>query len=221
MKKYPFLLRKIVLVSGLAALITGGGQLLAHPVTGAGERPTGAMLAHPCAGCHGPMGASAGETPILAGQPASYLYGSMLAYRDGQRHGTIMDRFAKGYSNAELQAISNFFAEQPWVSATRKTDPAAVARGRQLHGELGCIGCHGSHGQSTADGVPRLAGQYRYYLVAELENQRDPDRPLPAAALVMRSLLNQSPGGKLNDQQLHDLASFYATDSHQTNTREQ
>ena len=36
----------------------------------------------------------------------------MAAFRSGQRPATIMDQIAKGYSEAEVQAIADWYAAQ-------------------------------------------------------------------------------------------------------------
>ena len=73
------------------------------------EPPAGAAS---CSGCHA---ASAGvETPVprLVGRNAAELVQQMQAFRDGQREATVMDRIAKGFSDAEVQAIAAWYAEQ-------------------------------------------------------------------------------------------------------------
>ncbi len=74
----------------------------------------GAVLANTCAGCHGTQGASVDtKIPPLAGQNADEFVKTMLAYRDGSRKGTIMNRVAKGYSEDEIRAIAEYFASFP------------------------------------------------------------------------------------------------------------
>ncbi|MFC7691086.1 c-type cytochrome [Paeniroseomonas aquatica] len=59
-----------------------------------------------CAGCHG-----GGALPALAGQPAEAVTAAMLAYQAGERAPTVMDRIARGFTEAEIRAIA------AWVSA--------------------------------------------------------------------------------------------------------
>ncbi len=73
------------------------------------EAPPGASA---CSGCHA---ASANvETPVprLVGKNPSEIVAAMQAFRNGQRPATIMDRIAKGFSDAEIEAIANWYAEQ-------------------------------------------------------------------------------------------------------------
>lgn len=74
-----------------------------------------ALLAGPCANCHGTDGRSPGAIPSLAGRPDSLLKLQLSAYRsDTPPPGTtIMNRLAKGYSEAELEALATYFSQIP------------------------------------------------------------------------------------------------------------
>jgi cytochrome c553 len=50
--------------------------------------------------------------PRLAGRNAAEIVAQMQAFRSGQRQSTIMDRIAKGFTDAEVQAIAAWFASQ-------------------------------------------------------------------------------------------------------------
>ncbi len=71
-----------------------------------------AYLAANCANCHGTKGNAAGAMPSLAGLKVSYISEQMRAYRDGKRSGTIMHQLAKGYTDAQIDAIAGYFAAQ-------------------------------------------------------------------------------------------------------------
>ena len=79
-------------------------------------------LAATCFTCHGTDGRSVGGVPpSLAGQSKATLLESMRAFRDGKRPATIMHQHAKGYTDAQLDAIAGYFANVP-------SNPAAPAR---------------------------------------------------------------------------------------------
>jgi cytochrome subunit of sulfide dehydrogenase len=61
-----------------------------------------------CAGCHG-----GGGMPGLAGQPAEAIATAMLAYKAGEGSPTVMDRIARGFTEAEIRAIA------AWVAVAR------------------------------------------------------------------------------------------------------
>ena len=108
-------MRKFYLsVSGLAA--TGlGGLLLAltlHGVVHAQTTFDVTIIAGACANCHGTDGRSPGGIPSLAGRPAEILKTQMLAFKsESPPPGTtIMNRLAKGYSDAEIEALAQYFS---------------------------------------------------------------------------------------------------------------
>jgi cytochrome c553 len=70
-------------------------------------------MAATCAACHGTNGASAGGAiPGLAGTNKEYFVNQMAAFKQGKREATIMHQLAKGYSDAEIAALGDFFAAQ-------------------------------------------------------------------------------------------------------------
>ena len=73
-----------------------------------------AMAAN-CAACHGTGGRSAQGTavPGLAGRGKDELVQAMAQFKAGQRPATVMHQIAKGYSDAEVAAISEHFSKQP------------------------------------------------------------------------------------------------------------
>jgi sulfide dehydrogenase cytochrome subunit len=75
------------------------------------ESLRGRTIAAACYGCHG-AGAASGAAipPIIFGAPAEYIEKALKAFRDGSRPSTIMQRIAKGYSDADIAAVSEYFA---------------------------------------------------------------------------------------------------------------
>jgi len=70
-------------------------------------------LAANCAACHGTNGNSAGGAIAgLAGMNKEYLVGQMKLFKEGKREATLMHQIAKGYSDAEIAAMADFFAVQ-------------------------------------------------------------------------------------------------------------
>ncbi|MGQ0662859.1 MAG: c-type cytochrome [Pseudomonadota bacterium] len=68
------------------------------------------LLTISCAGCHGPGGKSPGPMPALNGRSAQSLAELMRAFRADQRPATVMNRIAKGYSDAEIDAVAREIA---------------------------------------------------------------------------------------------------------------
>ena len=71
-------------------------------------------LAATCANCHGTQGQAVpnATVPGLAGLPASYTVEQMKAFKAGTRPATVMHQLAKGYSDAQIDAIAAYYAAQ-------------------------------------------------------------------------------------------------------------
>jgi cytochrome subunit of sulfide dehydrogenase len=70
-------------------------------------------LAAACAICHGTEGKAVTKDVIpLAGLPREHIATQMRAFRDGQRPATVMHQIAKGYSDAQIDAMAAWFAAQ-------------------------------------------------------------------------------------------------------------
>ncbi len=72
-----------------------------------------AVLAGPCANCHGTDGRSPGQIVSIAGRPQAVLLEQLKAFRsDTPPPGTtIMNRLAKGYSDEQLAALATYFSK--------------------------------------------------------------------------------------------------------------
>lgn len=67
-------------------------------------------IAATCMTCHGPGGKSQGRNPNLAGQNKDFFVQAMKDFRSGEKPGTIMKRHASGYTDAEIEALGEYFA---------------------------------------------------------------------------------------------------------------
>ena len=93
--------------------MTRFGLALALIFAGIGSaqaEPDAAMLAGSCANCHGPDGAGAGLIPALRGRPEGELLAQLRAFRSGALPATIMGRLTKGYSDAQLALLAQYFS---------------------------------------------------------------------------------------------------------------
>ena len=72
-------------------------------------------LAATCSGCHGGDSRAREGIRALAGMPSDEIARAMRAYRAGERPGTLMPQLAKGYTDAEIDAIA------AWYAAARPT----------------------------------------------------------------------------------------------------
>ena len=164
-----------------AKLIAGAvlaGSLLASSTAFAGmDRAT--MLANTCAGCHGPGGVSMGPaTPSIAGISRDYFIESMNAYAMGDRPSTIMMRIAKGYSEADIALMADYFSKQKHLSAPQQADAKLSTKGKKLHDKY-CEKCHTEGGSLAEDDSGILAGQWKPYLQYNMHDFTSGNREAP------------------------------------------
>jgi cytochrome subunit of sulfide dehydrogenase len=71
-------------------------------------------LASACAICHGTEGRALPNAPVvsLAGLPREHIAAQMRAFRDGTRAASVMHQIAKGYNDAQIDAMAAWFAAQ-------------------------------------------------------------------------------------------------------------
>ncbi len=76
-------------------------------------------VAATCAACHGTNGSNvktnyalAKSPKTLAGIDASFFIAQLQKFRTGERKSTVMSRYAKGLNDAEIEALSTYFAAQ-------------------------------------------------------------------------------------------------------------
>jgi cytochrome subunit of sulfide dehydrogenase len=70
------------------------------------------LLSASCSACHGTNGNSVGGTPVLAGLNRANFIKQMQDFRSGARPATVMNKHAKGYSDAEIEKLADFFSAQ-------------------------------------------------------------------------------------------------------------
>lgn len=72
----------------------------------------GRNLAAACASCHGTNGRNAGHMNDLAGMPKEHIVQRMKDFKDGVKPSTVMQQLAKGYSEAQIEAVASYFSAQ-------------------------------------------------------------------------------------------------------------
>jgi len=91
-------------IAAAAVLASIAAAMAASP-----ESPVGAAS---CSGCHPARPGLESAVPRLTGRNPADIVAQMRAFRSGQRAATVMDRIAKGYSDAEVEAIAAWYAAQ-------------------------------------------------------------------------------------------------------------
>ena len=69
-------------------------------------------LASTCTACHTRNGAGESAIMPLEGRAAVDIARTMRAFRSGERAGTVMPQLARGYTDADIDAIAAWFAAQ-------------------------------------------------------------------------------------------------------------
>ena len=71
------------------------------------------LIAGTCANCHGPDGRSTGGIPSLRGVNERHLLARMQAFKAGTAtDATVMTRLMKGYDDAQIQALAQWFSQE-------------------------------------------------------------------------------------------------------------
>jgi cytochrome c553 len=152
-----------------AAILAAALPFLAWPRAALAADPAAGMQkAQVCVACHGPDGSSVNPAvPSLAGQPAQFIATQLLMFREARRKDAQMSPFAANLSNTDMNDIAAYFAAQKLAPPAHKTGPASAEAGPRLARQYNCVQCHGPAlmGQQH---IPRLAGQQREYLKAQL-----------------------------------------------------
>jgi cytochrome c553 len=166
-----------------------------------------------CSVCHGLDGISPRTSfPDLAGQTKTYLESELSDFRDHTR----ADHDAKAYmwtmagnvSGRRIDQIAQYFSALKPPQGATDENPAEVAAGQKIF-EQGitpenvpaCQTCHGAKATGN-EAFPRLAGQHREYLVAQLQAFRSNARNNP----IMHPILE-----RVSDAQIRDVAAYLAS----------
>lgn len=155
-----------------------------------------------CARCHAEDG-NGGPQPVkaypkLAGLSEDYLRKQIYDLKAHRRPNPATDGRGERLQEAEVDAISAYFARQPMAPgdpdglspAARRDAEALFRQGAPFRGVPACASCHGDAAQGlAATQAPRLAGQWRPYLATQLQRFRDGSRATsPIMAAVAKPL---------------------------------
>lgn len=167
------------------------------------------MIVENCAGCHGLEGNSNGPAiPTIAGMSAAYIEDVMKTYASGERHGTIMNRIAKGYNDDEFKQMGEYFSKQKFIAAKMTPEEGhkdESAKGAKLHKKY-CEKCHSDDGSNPEDDSGILKGQWTPYLEARLHDAKEGKSEMPKKMTKKLKKLHKKAGEK----GLHAIMDFYA-----------
>jgi len=173
-------------------------------VHAAGDAVAGKVKAYTCTGCHGVPGYKntypTYNVPKLGGQSAEYLIAALDSYRSGEREHSTMNLQAESLSGSDVQDIAAYLSGLDSGAAAHSGGGPAAGREKSTP----CQACHGENGMGVQAMYPNLGGQYESYLAKALADYRAGARVNP---------LMSGFAGALSDQDIADLAAWYASQS--------
>lgn len=89
----------------LASLALGCAVVSAAVAGDPAGHDRGALLAATCGGCHRDGPVKEDGIPGFAGLDAEEIVQKLSAYRSGDLRGTLMNRIARGYTEAEIRLL--------------------------------------------------------------------------------------------------------------------
>ncbi len=103
---------RLILSAALLAAMLFSSTGFASQASGEISHRQAALLAAACFNCHGTDGRwDRDSIPPIAGRSQTVLTAQLLAFRaDETPNTTVMNRIAKGFTEAELRAIAQYFS---------------------------------------------------------------------------------------------------------------
>lgn len=179
------------------------------------ENEEGRRFGNFCSSCHGTAGAAVSDAiPSIGGQHKDFLKNSMMDMKpivvDGKeqapkRYSTLMKIFLKGYSEAEIEAMADWYSSRPWVPTSYPLNQDLVAKGKASTQLETCTSCHGANGNNVEDtGIPRIGGQVPTYLYNALLEYKN-DKRMTERASEMELVK------EISDEELKALAEYFSS----------
>ena len=164
-----------------------------------------------CAACHGADGNSTSPNyPNLAGQQPEYITKQLMNFKSGDRKNPIMQGIvaSSNLTPDDMKNLGAYFAAQALKPGAAK-DKDLVEAGEKIFkggdaasGVPACAACHGPAGAGIPSEFPRLAGQHKEYIYAQLNNFRLGDRANDGGKM-MRTI-----AARLTDQDMKAVAEY-------------
>ena len=164
-----------------------------------------------CESCHGPNGnGTTPLTPRLNGQLSGYIVNRLHELSDlTQNSEHAMAMYDIAHMKDSLKAsVADYFSHQTPTPSQPKSGKLAemgahlFANGDPANNIQTCQSCHGKHGEGQGN-VPRLAGQHRDYLKAQLSNFN---------MAIRDNAIMHPVADKLSDDQIDSLVAYLGAD---------
>ncbi|MCR4283371.1 MAG: c-type cytochrome [Bauldia sp.] len=202
-------MRRKTLVTAIAFCLVAVATAWSEEAPPAGDIAAGKAVAASCAACHGSNGVSPqAGVPHIAGQHASYIQSTLVAYATGTRKNESMQQAVAKLGEQEIADVAAYYASLTGFNA-RPKEPGAVAVADADQDPFAavkkltamCAGCHGEDGNAKVAATPSLSGQHDTYLITAMQAYQDGTRAEP----MMQALAKP-----LTRSQIEDIAYFYA-----------
>ena len=76
------------------------------------DMASGAVLTNTCFSCHGTDGKSVGDMPTISGKAENFIAKKLMDFKKGAGEPTVMNRIAKGFTDAEIAVIAKFYGKK-------------------------------------------------------------------------------------------------------------
>jgi cytochrome c553 len=161
----------------------------------------------PCMACHGAEAEGAGVTPRLAGQHRLSLERQLAYFATNKRTGSLMPEESVNLTDRQITEVSAYLAARSAGKPGTAAQGGPVTQDRVEDTARVCSSCHefGGANVSPIFTFPRLAGQQKDYLVAQLKTFRDKTRADPRARAYMWDR-----AAHLSDAMILALAGYYS-----------
>ena len=135
----------------------------------AADLDAGMAMSQTCIACHGPGGNSVtAGVPSISGHAAQAISMQLYNYREGNRKNAQMSPMAANLTNAEMNNLAAYFANEKPAAPTHKTSAENAKLGPSLTQQYNCTQCHGAELKGIQH-IPRIAGQQYDYLLVQLQ----------------------------------------------------
>ncbi len=148
----------------------------------AGDAEAGKAKSALCVACHGQDGNSINpQFPKIAGQVPGYVATQLRKFQNGDREGPTMNALVKTLTEEDMADFDAYYSQfESTQESIAEEDLPAAMRGREIY-RIGqeqysipaCMSCHGPAGQGIPIRYPRIAGQYRGYIIRSLQELKD------------------------------------------------
>jgi cytochrome c553 len=201
----------------LATLIFSALASAAHAAEPAAPAPSKAELmargqqiaGAVCVACHGLDGMSAvSANPNIAAMPAQYIAKQLEHFKSGARKNAVMQGMAANLSDADMQALGEYYFSQRAKNNAVARNQALAEQGKKIYRAgiadakvPACAGCHGGAGAGIPAIYPRLAGQWPEYTLTTLQAYASGERKHP----MMNTIT-----GRLREKDMAAVAEYIA-----------